>query len=55
METRPQEVSVDVQWWRLREIPERDRTFLCAAGLIGVGDFLSEVETWGNETSYSGD
>ena len=36
---------VDVQWLRLSEIPERDRTFLWAAGLIGVGDFFSEVES----------
>ena len=47
-----QEVLVDVQWLRLREIPERDRTFLWAAGLLGVADFVSEVESWGNATSY---
>jgi 8-oxo-dGTP pyrophosphatase MutT (NUDIX family) len=45
---------VDVQWLRLSEIPERDRTFLWASGLLGVGDFLTEVEGWGDDTSYPG-
>lgn len=48
-------VLADVQWLRLSEIPERDRTFLWAAGLLGVGSFLSEVEKWGNRTSYPGE
>ena len=48
-------ILVDVQWLHLSQIPERDRTFLWAAGLIGVGDFISEIETWGNDTSYPGD
>ena len=46
---------VDVQWLRLSEISERDRTFLWAAGLLGVGDFLLEVERWGSDTSYPGE
>ena len=45
-------VLVDMQWLRLSEIPERDRTFLWAAGLLGVEDFVSEVERWGSHTSY---
>ena len=45
---------VDVQWLRLSEISERDRTFLWAAGLLGVDDFLAEVEGWGDDTSYPG-
>jgi 8-oxo-dGTP diphosphatase len=49
------EVLVDVQWLRLSEIPERDRAFLWTAGLLGVHDFLSEVERWGNRISYPGD
>ena len=48
-------VLVDMQWLRLSEIPERDRTFLWAAGLLGVNDFLSEVESWGSDTSYPGE
>ena len=43
---------VDMQWLRLSEIPERDRTFLWAAGLLAVEGFLSEVESWGSDTSY---
>lgn len=46
------QVLADVQWLRLCEIPERDRTFLWAAGLLGVDDFFSEVESWGAATSY---
>ena len=46
------EVLADVQWLRLREIPERDRTFLWAAGLLGIPVFWQEVENWGNDPSY---
>jgi len=49
------QVLVDMQWLRLSEIPERDRAFLWAAGLLGVSDFLSEVESWGSDTSYPGE
>ena len=43
---------VGLNWMHLHEIPERDRTFLWSAGLLGVGRFWSEVEAWGNEVSY---
>ncbi|MBN2466000.1 NUDIX hydrolase [candidate division WOR-3 bacterium] len=46
------EVLMDVRWLRLREVAERDRAFLWAAGLLGTGNFLKEVEAWGNDTSY---
>ena len=46
------QVLVDMQWFPLSEISERDRTFLWAAGLLGVEDFLSEVLNWGSDTSY---
>jgi len=42
----------DVQWLNLSEIPERDRTFLWAAGLLGVAEFWTEVSDWGNIVSY---
>jgi len=45
---------VDVQWLRLRDIPERDRAFLWASGLLGIGDFLREIEPWGDHKSYPG-
>lgn len=49
-----QQVLSDVQWLRLCQIPERDRAFLWAAGLLGTGTFYSEVEQWGDEISYPG-
>ena len=45
---------VDVQWLRLSEISERDRAFLWAAGLVGVGGFDAEVKSWGDDISYPG-
>jgi ADP-ribose pyrophosphatase YjhB (NUDIX family) len=45
---------IDVRWLALHEIPERDRAFLWAAGLLGVGPFLAEVERWGDRISYPG-
>ena len=44
----------DVQWLRLSEIPERDRAFLWAAGLLGVAGFWAEVSGWGDGISYPG-
>lgn len=45
---------IDVRWLRLREIPERDRAFLWAAGLLGVRAFATEVEGWSDDVSYPG-
>ena len=50
-----QEVLADMRWLRLCEIPERDRAFLWAAGLLGISSFLSEVEQWGSRISYPGE
>jgi 8-oxo-dGTP pyrophosphatase MutT (NUDIX family) len=47
-----EQVLVDARWMTLSQIPERDRAFLWAAGLLGVKVFLAEVEGWGNEISY---
>ncbi|MEW5826455.1 MAG: NUDIX hydrolase [Candidatus Bipolaricaulota bacterium] len=47
-----QGILVDLRWMRLAEIPERDRVFLWAAGLLGVGTFLAEIAAWGDELSY---
>ncbi len=49
------QILVDLRWLHLSEIPERDRAFLWAAGLLGVGDFLDEVESWGSDVSYPGE
>jgi ADP-ribose pyrophosphatase YjhB (NUDIX family) len=48
-------ILVDVRWLRLCEIPERDRAFLWAGGLLAVEDFLAEVESWGSDISYPGE
>lgn len=48
------QVLADLQWLRLAEIPERDRVFLWAAGLLAASGFLSEVQGWGDATSYPG-
>jgi 8-oxo-dGTP pyrophosphatase MutT (NUDIX family) len=47
-----EQVLVDVRWMTLSEIPERDRAFLWAAGLLGIELFYAEVDSWGNEISY---
>ena len=49
------EVLADVRWQRLRDVPERNRVYLWGAGLLGTGQFMSEVEGWGYDTSYPGE
>ena len=49
-----EQMLVEMQWLRLFEIPERDRTFLWAAGLLGVPRFWEEVSGWGDDLSYPG-
>lgn len=46
------QILKDVRWMSLRDVPERDRVFLWAAGLVTVEEFLEEVAAWGNDTSY---
>jgi ADP-ribose pyrophosphatase YjhB (NUDIX family) len=46
------QILVDLRWLTLAEIPERDRAYLWAAGLMSVPDFLEEVSLWGDELSY---
>jgi 8-oxo-dGTP diphosphatase len=41
-----------VRWLTLAEIPERDRAFLWAAGLLGVDEFFAQVSQWGDSISY---
>lgn len=47
-----EQVLSDVRWMHLSEIPERDRCFLWAAGLLGVGGFDEVIEAWGDDPSY---
>lgn len=46
------QVLVEVSWLSLRQIPERDRAFLWASGLIAIEQFREEMESWGDEISY---
>ncbi|MFC1953574.1 NUDIX hydrolase [Chloroflexota bacterium] len=43
---------VDVKWVTLAEIPERDRAFVWAAGLVGIEEFATELISWSNVISY---
>lgn len=45
---------VDMKWLALSEVPERDRAYLWAAGVLGVEEFLAEVSDWGDSVSYPG-
>jgi ADP-ribose pyrophosphatase YjhB (NUDIX family) len=46
------QILVDLRWLSLKEISERDRAYLWAAGLLCVPDFLDEVYYWGDTVSY---
>lgn len=46
------QILVDLRWMHLAEIPERDRAYLWAAGLLSVPGFMDEAAGWGNELSY---
>ncbi len=47
-----EQIIVDMRWLTLAEIPERDRAYLWAAGLISLPQFLDELSTWGDAISY---
>lgn len=46
------QVLSDMRWLSLEEIPERDRAYLWAAGLMSIPEFLDEVSHWGDSLSY---
>jgi 8-oxo-dGTP pyrophosphatase MutT (NUDIX family) len=46
------EVIVRLSWLTLDQIPERDRAFLWAAGLLSIKPFRNEVLRWGDAISY---
>jgi hypothetical protein len=50
--TTVDQILVDLRWLTLAEIPERDRAYLWAAGLLNVSAFLEEVSSWGDALSY---
>lgn len=43
---------VDIKWLSLDQMPERDRAFIWASGLLVLDQFFSELEAWGDEISY---
>ncbi len=45
-------ILAEVRWMRLDEIPERDRAYLWAAGLLCLPEFFDEVSKWGGTISY---
>jgi 8-oxo-dGTP pyrophosphatase MutT (NUDIX family) len=45
------QILADVRWVTLDQIPERDRSFLWAAGLLGVEPFARVAESWGGALS----
>jgi ADP-ribose pyrophosphatase YjhB (NUDIX family) len=47
-----EQILVEVRWLSLAEIPERDRVYLWAAGLLSIPEFLEEVSNWGDDISY---
>jgi 8-oxo-dGTP pyrophosphatase MutT (NUDIX family) len=53
--SKEDQILVDVSWLTLAEIPERDRAYLTAAGLMSIPDFLDEVSSWGDALSYPND
>jgi 8-oxo-dGTP diphosphatase len=50
-----EQILIEMRWLRLDEIPERDRAYLWAAGLLGIPDFLDQAAGWGDDISYPGD
>jgi ADP-ribose pyrophosphatase YjhB (NUDIX family) len=49
---RENQILADMQWLTLAEIPERDRAYLWAAGLLSIPEFLDEISGWGDDLSY---
>jgi 8-oxo-dGTP diphosphatase len=47
--SKEKQILAEVRWVTLDEIPERDRAFLWAAGLLGVEQFARVVESWGGD------
>lgn len=45
-------ILIDVGWYHLEEICERDRAFLWAAGLLSIHEFADELNQWGDDISY---
>jgi ADP-ribose pyrophosphatase YjhB (NUDIX family) len=46
------QLLADVRWLTLAELPERDRAYLWASGLLDIKAFYDEVIGWGDRISY---
>ena len=49
------QILADIRWMTLAEIPERDRAYLWAAGLLSVPGYVEQVSRWDDALSYPGD
>ena len=47
-----QQILVEIRWMTLAEIPERDRAYLWAAGLMNIPIFYDELSSWDDKLSY---
>ena len=47
-----EQILAEIRWMTLAEIPERDRAYLWAAGLMSVPGFENEASGWGDVLSY---
>ena len=43
---------IDVGWYKLAEISERDRASLISSGLMTIEEFRREILSWGDDISY---
>lgn len=49
---REHQILVEIRWMTLAEMPERDRAYLWAAGLMNIPVFYDELSSWGDSLSY---
>jgi len=49
-----QQILTEVCWMSLNEIPEVDRAFLFASGLLSIATFYKEVTSWSRTISHPG-
>ena len=45
-------ILVEVAWMKLKELCERDRAYLWAAGLFYIDEFAYELDSWGDDIRY---
>ena len=45
-------ILVGIEWKAFDELPEKDRAYFLAAGLLSIREFVEELDSWGDEISY---